>query len=204
MARRLYKYKAASQYDIENLLNDALWVSSLDAMNDPFEFGFYVNKDLSLEKIVPFQQWLLERYCCISFSTSVVCRRLWNYYTDAMKGMVIEYSDTEIRRALERKEISSIGVNQMVPNPQLKFSKVATEGNVIYDGVKTDLSEWYRAYIGDGGSGEFVSSNVFFHKDESWKDEKEYRFVFSRQYMPDKQNSKLIGLVPSSITVGYR
>lgn len=202
MVQRLYKYKSASTYDIDNLLMDSLWVSSLDRMNDPLEFGFYVERDLDLSKIVPFQQWLLQHYCCMSFSTSIVCRRLWNYYTNAMKGMAVEYTDLSIRKALEKRGISSVDYNQMVPKRSPKFDNIASEGKVVYDGEKTDLSDWYRLYLTGNAPMQFVPSEAFFHKDESWADEKEYRFIFAREYLKDK--NLLSELVPNSIYIGYQ
>lgn len=117
MSRRLYKYKAVSEYfdekgnminrDLDNLFSEQLWVSSLEGMNDPLECGFYLDKAIDLSRINLFQKTLLRSYACLSFSTSVTCRRLWNYYTDGMRGMVLEYSDSSIRAALKRDSIIS-------------------------------------------------------------------------------------------------
>ena len=121
MTQRLFKYKAVSSFydnegnqinrDIENLLLEQLWVSSLEGMNDPLECAFHVDQSLGLDNILQFQRNLQRSYACVSFSTSVRCRRLWNYYTDGMRGMVIEYSDSSIRKALRNDHISPIKYN---------------------------------------------------------------------------------------------
>lgn len=205
---KLYKYKSAStnndgkNYDIENLLNDSLWISTLDKMNDPLEMGFYIDKDVDLSEVASFQLWLLQQFSCISFSTTKICRRLWNYYTDGMKGMTIEYTDTTVRKALEAIDISTIKVDEMIPKKPLKCTNLATEGRVIYDGRKINLSEWYKAFIGENASPGFLPNTVPFHKDNSWADEKEYRFAFDKTFTP--KDCLLKNMVPTGIYIGYR
>lgn len=202
MSQRLYKYKAGTERDIDNLLNDKLFVSSLNKMNDPLELGFYVEKEKNLSCIVEFQKALLESYSCLSFSTSVSVRRLWNYYTEGMKGLVIEYRDYTIKKKLITDRIECINIDYIEKvNPKYTYEKLAYEGKVLYDGEKTDLTMLYDQYCMQHSGIQFLSGEFLFHKDDSWEDEKEYRFAFPSEYL---SNDCISGIIPTAVYVGYK
>ena len=39
----MYKFKSGNDRDVEALLNNQLWISTLEKMNDPMDLGFYIN-----------------------------------------------------------------------------------------------------------------------------------------------------------------
>lgn len=199
----VYKYKPVNEQSVINgLLTDSLYMSTLDKMNDPLESGFYVNGDYDSDKIRDFQQWWLEEFYCISFSMSDNCRRLWNYYTDGMKGMVLGYKISSIREAFKKIGLWPYCPFDMMP-PIIKpdDEHYLSEGKVIYDGEKTNLTKYYQGFVGIGKESENISNKLFFHKDKSWKEEKEYRFIVDCDFM---DNNVLENIIPETICVGYR
>ena len=119
-----------------------------------------------------------------------------------MNGMVIEYTNAGIRKALATAGVVAVSIDVSDPSEKdSKSKRFASEGKIIYDGAKVDLSEWYETFIGAESNRKSIPRNVLFHKDDSWQDEKEYRFVFRRE---DYDCNWFENLEPKSIYIGYR
>lgn len=210
MSQELFKYKSDNELSIDDLINSRLWVSSLLQMNDPVEFGFFVEKEMAWPAIVDFQNALLKMKACLSFSTSRDCKRLWNYYTNGMRGYVVEYTDSSIREALATLTISTIKYDAVLEwtNGNRLYKDIAFEGNITYGiNEKIDLTSFYKAYIEGIGASVFIENKDLFNKDESWKDEEEYRFMFDfsdQLKKPEDDGFYLQNLKPEAIYIGYR
>ena len=174
----LYKYKSGNDLDLSALKKDALWVSNYACLNDPSDFPIY-SKSLSEEEIEDYYEAFRSSFSCISFSSTPYNRSLWNYYAGKMDGMVIAYQTKDIYKAL-----SDYGIKTLYSN------------SVAYDGKKFDFSKQISQ-----GKFKDIDPDCFFHKDESWKQEKEYRFVFEN---PTKKDGFLLPVKPHHIFIGYR
>ena len=182
----LYKYKSGTNDDINALQKDSLWVSTYENMNDPMEYPIYVtDKSVTDNDIDEYKEKIMSLNCCISFSTSPSVKRLWNYYTNGFKGMVIAYTYQEIKDALIKNKV-----------------KTFTEDKVVYDGKK------YEIFKGQIKGKTSSNTDPFFHKDDSWKEEKEYRFVFeykqSSKYYQQANGFLLNNIKPHHIFIGYK
>lgn len=207
MGTLLYKFKPIEEkydknqksinYTLDTLESKQLWVPCLENLNDPQDFSF------SLENpychcnpfwIADVQKVFFQERACLSFSKSFTSKRLWNYYTDGMKGIVLAYDADDIRKSLNCCGYFAPGYN----NDQ----RIFYEGSVEYDGDYTDMTDYYKLCSGQTGL-QFVSAESYFHKDDTWKDEDEYRFSFE---LPDGNTIGMLldNLVPKEIIVGYR
>lgn len=202
------------RFNLPTITNGQLWLSKLNTLNDPLEFGFYLSKDCDQTHLYDFQDWLMSRWACLSLSTSKKNHRLWNYYSDGMKGLVLEYRPAAIKKALSEYDITTIKVDKKYINPNAKSRKIAFCGYVNYGGDKIDLTETYKAYLSkmfnatfsEPLSPEFIDASALFKKNQSWEDESEYRFIVQSDILQDTSSSycKLLNVMPTSITVGYK
>ena len=192
----LSKFKSVSRVekntnrksDIDSLLKNELWVSTYQYMNDKNEIPIYY-EDYSIDerKVKKYREKIEDNYCCISLSTTSRNKRLWDYYTNGMRGMAIVYTYDSIRKSLSKNHVICL-----------------TEGKVQYDGKKTLVTRQ------DMRNMDFVENNIniFLHKDDTWKEEKEYRFVFkydkSKKYYEFKEGFNLKNIKPHHILIGYK
>lgn len=91
--------------------------------------------------------------------------------------------------------------NKRSINKTTKDIRIAYEGEVIYDGKKTNFTDLYKNFLINQNTTMDVDRESLFHKDDSWEDEKEYRFVFNYSFL---LNHRLTQLKPSAIYLGYR
>lgn len=197
----IYKFKSGNTNDITALLQDGLWVSNYDFLNDPIDFPIYVNPtvDVSIEVIEEYINYFRKSHCCMSFSKKINNKRLWDYYTNGMKGMAIAYDYAVIRSALEQIGIKTKPISKHKRSLNTMNYDVAIEGTVMYDGAKVDLTELFTNDKADHA----IEDEAFFHKDDSWQDESEYRFVFDfKDY--NKPGFMLYNMTPSHIFIGNR
>ena len=97
------KKKRDVNYTLETLESTQLWVPALEKLNDPQDFSFslenpYRHYDPFL--IAGVQKTFFQEHACLSFSKNFTSKRLWNYYTDGMKGLVLAYDIDDIRKSL--------------------------------------------------------------------------------------------------------
>lgn len=182
----LYKYKSGDTKNIDALQNNSLWVSTYESMNDPMECPIYItDPSIKDEEFDEYKEKMISSFCCASFSISPTVKRLWNYYTDGFKGIVIAYAYQDIVEALNENKINNY-----------------TEGHVVYDGTKYDIckNDIERKIMPD--------REVFFHKDDSWEKEKEYRFVFeynkNKSFFYSDNGFLLKNIRPHHIFIGYK
>lgn len=158
MGKKLYKFKSCeNDYDIESLVQNKLWVSTLHNMNDPMELAFYINpNDADGAFVQEFQDHITRAFCVISFSKTWNNKRLWNYYSNGFKGMVIEYDSTAIDSAIK----------------EVLHNVSYDDADVQYENVKYDFTKLYQLFLSGGGDALFPYKSIY-TKDTSWKKERE-------------------------------
>lgn len=189
----LYKFKMANDNDLEALRNNQLWISNLYKMNDPLDFYYSLNEDIKYDtnSILKFEQKFLSLLACISFSREIDNKRLWSYYTDGFRGFVLNYSKNDIVESLNNEGISF-------------HCK-----NVKYQKKKYDMSSIFEKVISNSKFETSIDSNVFFTKNVSWRQEKEYRFSLSTSFLINEfgtleEGRPLNNVFPKAIYIGYR
>lgn len=192
---QVYKFKNASdEYDIPALLENKLWVSTLENMNDPMDLGFYIRgyRDKKAE-IIEFQKKLNKSFIIISLGKTPDDRRLWNYYTDGMKGFALKYNNADLIRALKDRGAKKI-----------------ENGPVRYTEEKTDLTDMFKTYIETGKIPSPKEATILFTKDKSWESEYEYRIIADADFLTNYEGAVekggicLENVIPTLIIIGYR
>lgn len=193
MGKILYKFKACEHdYDIEAVVQNKLWVSTLHNMNDPMELAFYINpNDADGAFVQELQDHITRAFGVISFSKTWKNKQLWNYYSNGFKGMVIAYDSTSI----------DFAIKEVLHN--VSYDK----GDVKYENVKYDLTKLYQLFLNGGGETLFPYRSIY-TKDTSWRKEHEYRYSLPTQFFGDKfdiiTGKYLENIVPSAIYIGYK
>ena len=191
----MYKFKAGTDRDITTLKNDQLWISTLAKMNDPMDLGFYIKgKAYSEEEICNFQEALNQSFVVVSLAKKVQNRRLWNYYTNGMKGFALDYRIPDLIKALK-----DMGASDPI------------KSDVSYDDKKLDLTDMLKQYLDFGIIPSLQDAEPFlFHKDNSWSSEDEYRIITDTDFLKkypgaiDEGGLPLNGVIPREINVGYK
>lgn len=190
----MYKFKSANDRDVEALLNNQLWISTLEKMNDPMDLGFYINSSKYSDKdIKKFQDALNKSFVIISLATKVQNRRLWNYYTDGMKGFALDYRVEDLVKALK-----AMGAKSTISR------------KVTYGDEKLELSDMLDDYMASGKVPTLRKADLLFKKDVSWSSEDEHRIVteadFLKSFSGAEENGGLLleNVMPSQINVGYK
>lgn len=190
----MYKFKSANDRDIDALLKNQLWISTLEKMNDPMDLGFYINNTkYSDEEIRQFQDELNKSFVIISLATKVQNRRLWNYYTDGMKGFALDYRVEDLVKALK-----AMG------------AKTTISRKVTYGNEKLELTDMLDDYIKSRKVPTPRKADLLFKKDISWSSEDEHRIVTDADFLKPYPNAEekggllLENVTPMQINVGYK
>lgn len=189
----LLKYKGGYDRDIDALENDSLWVTNIYEMNDPMDLGFYINPERVVidDRVLIFQKSICENLPVISFSTVIKNYRLWNYYTNGLKGMALAYYKSDIDQALKSIDCS------------FHSSKIR------YINESQELTNFYLNFINDKKTETLFPINMLFTKNSTWAAEKEYRYSLSSKFLfndtGEKVKGKLLeGIIPYRIYIGYK
>lgn len=190
----MYKFKSANDKDIEALLNNQLWVSTLEKMNDPMDLGFYIDSSKHSDKdIRRFQDALNKSFVIISLASKVQNRRLWNYYTDGMKGFALDYRVEDLVKALK-----AMGAKSTISR------------RVTYGDEKLELSDMLDDYLKSGKVPALKKADLLFKKDISWSSEDEHRIVTEADFLKAFPGAEVAGglllknVMTSQINVGYK
>ena len=190
----MYKFKSANDRDVEALLNNQLWISTLEKMNDPMDLGFYINSSKHSDNdIRKFQDALNKSFVIISLASKVQNRRLWNYYTDGMKGFALDYRVEDLAKALK-----AMG------------AKTTISKKVTYGDEKLELSDMLDDYMTSGKVPTLRKADLLFKKDISWSSEDEHRIVTEADFLKlfsgaEEEGGLLLeNVMPSQINVGYK
>ena len=183
-----------------SLKNRQAWFSSINVLNDPYEFKcMYIDENKLKEHgydehiILKFKELLdnqVKQWSVLSLSAaSLDCLPMWAYYTNNFSGFCVEY---EVERPdaifAVSYEPNRVPIATTIANLYLEFCKMIKRGEETNSEV-----EFYSTIL----------RCQLHSKHESWKHEREYRILFPSQadigFNVDIQN---IGLKTSKIVAG--
>ena len=163
-------------------------------MNDPMDLGFYINSSKHSDNdIRKFQDALNKSFVIISLASKVQNRRLWNYYTDGMKGFALDYRVEDLAKALK-----AMG------------AKTTISKKVTYGDEKLELSDMLDDYMTSCKVPTLRKADLLFKKDISWSSEDEHRIVTEADFLKlfsgaEEEGGLLLeNVMPSQINVGYK
>lgn len=94
----LYKYRTLNKFTLDNVLNQTFWLSKIEYLNDPFDTArFYIENFNELSTITDFyskdniKKRKINNYGICSFSRDYDIEKMWSHYSNAHKGICIEY-----------------------------------------------------------------------------------------------------------------
>ena len=185
---------------LQTLENEEIWISSIDALNDPYEFSYMYVDHARLHE-AGYPEWMIARFKNLigehmktwgiaslsgnSFSSFP----MWAYYANNHHGYCVEY---EVIRPDNIHEISyepeRISLASMLAKFYLAYSKMFVEGKEDDPEV-----EFYATVI----------MQQLFMKHISWTHEKEYRVVFNLHgQLGQSVPLSAVGLKTSRIVAG--
>lgn len=187
------------EYDknVTDVVDNKLWVSRYSELNDKNGIMIKFNKERIINAGVKEQDYpMIEKqiiggiqdlFHVISFGSSCHNKKLWDDYSDGYTGMAIEYKLEDVITSLK--------------NPDYDVTWFEN-GKVVYNNEKLDLTSFVLELLNVPPTQSLESYNIpnMLTKDEIWKEEKEYRIVFSSE---GHIGFELNDLRPSSIYVGY-
>lgn len=187
---------------LQTLENEEIWISSIDALNDPYEFScMYVDRKRLHEAkwperlIAQFEHLIgpgLRTWGVASLSANTFdCFPMWAYYANNHYGYCVEY---EVLRPDNIHEIfyepNRISLATMLTNFYYAFAAMVASGRE--DDPKVDF---YATVI----------KQQLFLKHISWAHEKEYRVVFNLYGQPGQSIPlDAVGLKTSRIIAGNK
>lgn len=158
-----------------SLEGQKLWFSSVDQLNDPYEYqGLYVNEEELVKAYYPKEiidtfkaLWggeELKKYALVSLSgNSFDCLPMWAYYANNHRGYCVEYevlNPTDIYKV--SYESNRIAATSIAANSFLQLRDMCEDGETTNQEIA-----FYRKLF----------KQQLFIKHESWKHEKEYRIT---------------------------
>ena len=195
--KQLFKYRVFNNNSIRCLTDDVVWVSDPKNFNDPFEYTFHIEPDLSYEatrlrnrsatrsnyrgKQKELIEGLKSNFLVggiLSLSESNTVSLMWSHYADSHKGFCIGY---------ERGGDNLLGSDKCLPVsystfPEMKLSE-------LFEAIETRGEE----------PGRLLFERMVLSKDPNWRYEREWRVLF-------RQSDQFIklGAPIRSITFGLR
>ncbi len=185
----------------KTLENEQLWFSSVELLNDPYEFKcMYVDEqklkganypDLLISQFNTFMSEGLHKWAvaCLS-ANSFDCLPMWAYYTNNYEGFCVEYDVVKPDAVYKvGYEPARIPIASIIANFCSEFHKM------IECGQKTNPEvEFYATLM----------KQQFFLKHMSWSHENEYRIIYP---LPPQKNGILVpidnvGLKTSKVVAG--
>jgi len=198
MLKELYKYRPFKDYVLESLSDGVIWVSKQRDINDPFEYYFHIEPDMTFEEVakrkkdatkknyMEKQQELIEgikeRFSTggiFSLSERPNISLMWSHYADYHKGFCIGYQ-VDKNNDLGNGKCQSVQYKKSPPSFSL-------------------LEMWQGVEKMDNNFAKKLFEIMVLSKDLNWQYEHEWRVVY-------EQSEQLI--IPnfpiSSITFGMR
>lgn len=179
--KKLIKFFSLSSDETSNekklatLAEEKLWFSSVDMLNDPYEFKcMYINaerleqRDYPTELIDFFKRLIgeeLHKFSVVSLSGNTVDNLpMWAYYTNSYEGYCVEYDvicpDAIFQISYEPQRVPIAVIIAQLYN---EFGKMRERGEKTNPEI-----EFYATIL----------RQQLFMKHDSWRHEKEYRIVY--------------------------
>lgn len=180
---KFYKYKSVD-YIEDVLVNQRLYCSKFDELNDPMEWAFTSeNENREIEKLLHETKKDSWRICCLSRSEQYGL--MWSMYADSHRGVCIEV-EVDIDNPTEDDEI-------------LEYKDGWFYGKIAYIPNMTKLHDVNRHDV----------TRVLWNKSKQWEHEQEFRFIHrlnvgqTKVFFPVKINKVYLGNRMDSDTVCY-
>ncbi|MCQ2132005.1 MAG: DUF2971 domain-containing protein [Bacteroidaceae bacterium] len=173
---KLYKYKSID-YIEDVIINQRLYCSQFDELNDPMEWAFTSNQNKdSISKLIKDTEKDKWRICCLSKSEQYGL--MWSMYGDSHHGVCLEV------------EVSTdsyyIPYSQFDSNQQCYHQWIY--GEIIYKNTCAEVNIDQKTIV-----------NVLWTKSKQWEHEQEIRFVSkltqdeTKKYLQVKVNKVFLG-----------
>ena len=167
------KKKESNEKKFYSLENNMLWFSSIDCVNDPYEFkGLYIDEQkmkeagYSDEVISAYNEFLsMHEYSLVCLSgKDIDYLPMWAYYTNDHKGFCIEY-----------EVIKKSAIHEVIYEP--KRIPIASIFFQLKDALKQSMAHGKNALPVARKLTTILQQNLYI-KSETWKHEQEYRIAF--------------------------
>ena len=156
----LFRYSPADYNNIRNLETQTIYLSNVGSMNDIFE-GLSSTLDAESNKLIECAGNLAYFK---SFSECENDLKMWGQYADSYAGMCIEYDIRTIDDNLIYHLFPVTYTNTRINNDKLKFA--------LKHFKKRHDETFDKFFLQD-------ITSLFLFKPECWKNEKEWRVIFS-------------------------
>lgn len=170
--------ESLNEKKFQTLRQNELWFSSIETLNDPYEFKcFYVNEEKLKDYYYPkemidfFKSMLgkdTQKFALVSLSgNSFDSLPMWAYYTNNYHGFCVEY-EVENPEAIYPiiYEPNRVPLASVIANFYTEFQKMQERGEETNNNVK-----FYATIL----------QHQYFIKHCSWKHEKEYRIIYPKE-----------------------
>ncbi|MFA5238968.1 MAG: DUF2971 domain-containing protein [Phycisphaerae bacterium] len=164
----LYKYRSLANFEhvLDIILNQRLYCSTYPELNDPFEGIFETRihsrmisiQSKSYQKAEDFFEGEIDKIKICSLSSDLNDVRLWPYYADGHKGIVLGIDFSELERIYE-----------------VKYPE------------KLPSSGWWDYAIALGGPSIHIDNiyEILSHKTKHWEFESEHRIIDESKYLEE-------------------
>lgn len=148
--KSLYKYFSLTEYSLDSLINNYIYLCNPKDFNDPFD----CNRNLIIEKQKELKDWQyvetlndISEIGISSFSENGIEPLLWSHYTNSYHGFCIKFKSEFLNQ--NNKEL-------------VKLKKVIYSDNPNPISINSNFSQYYQ----------------FILKLDNWSYEKEWRLLF--------------------------
>lgn len=186
-----FGYRKKNKERLVTLKNKELWVSSCDALNDPFEFnGLFFepsnNKVLqenadNVEKVLTMLKKSFQIFLSDNFDSNMP---LWAHYANNHKGYCVEYSVTNLSNIFP---VSYCSNRESAPN---MLTTIFTELVKNFKGGKKPSGKFWRYFLYL-----FIS---FMLKHDLWEYEGEYRMFYEKS---NRKEGQLVNLSDANLKI---
>ncbi len=161
---RVYKYYNA-EHGRSAILNQRLKITTIDDINDPFEFCPYAIKDQDQRQDYDeMRQSVFSNKGFISFSE---CRKnpvLWSHYADSHKGICIGFDINDDNHLVPVKYLKN---RLPFPSEEIKRAGINANPKILDDMLRTKFTDWRyeserRMYFGLGTPTKHNGQNLYF------------------------------------------
>lgn len=157
----LYRYSPANYDNIRNFENQTIFLSNVGSMNDVFE-GLSTKLDAKSNKLLRFAGDLAYLK---SFTECKNDLKMWGQYADSYRGMCVEYDLRKIDDKLIYHLFPVTYANTRIDDEKLKFALRHFEKSMKNE----TFDEFFLQDI----------TSLYLLKPECWRNEKEWRILFS-------------------------
>lgn len=174
----LYKYRSNFKRDLKSLINEEIYIPSINQLNDSFEgwvdnrnikklLGYLIEKGFKDEKDFPLEQ-INANLGVFSMSKTFLNNVLWSHYAGNHKGFIIEYNLEYILKTFAQNKIvhSHFEIKYKKNPPRdSAFNTIEANNSLGIKSKEWSYEEEYRIVVENFGNHkikkECISSIIF-------------------------------------------